>query len=421
MKKILKVSSLILIPLFIALPARADLSVLGWNTFLGSADNTDRGQAVAVDSNGNVYVTGYSYAAWGTPVNAYTGGCEGFLAKFDRDGNRLWNTFLGCSSVDWAVAVAVDGSDNVFVAGTSFGTWGTPINAFGGGFADGFLAKYDTNGNRLWNTFVGGTSGDYAYAVAVDAAGSPYLTGLSGATWGTPINPYTAQNDAYLAKFDDSGARQWSTFVGGAGQQQGQDLAVSPGGNIVVTGKTSSSFSAVNAREYSGGDDTFVAAYSSSGAVLWNTYLGGAGSDQGYGLAVDSAGDYVVVGCSSASWGAPQNAHAGNNDAFAAKLDPDNGNLIWNNFVGGSGQDVGYALDVDDDDNVLIAGYSAVSWGTPLNPHSGADDAFIAALTAAGAYDEHTFYGSSGYEDARGMVYDAVRRSIFVTGYGSST
>ncbi len=421
MKKILYFYSLTLLFLFaVTQPVRAESVVLDWNTFLGCTD-TDRGQAVAVDSGGNVYVTGYSYASWGTPINTYTGNSEGFLTKYDPDGNRLWLTFMGCASVDWAMALAVDNEGNVYVAGTSFGTWGSPVNPYGGGFADGFLAKFDPDGNRLWNTFLGGSSGDYAYAVALDPSESPCVAGLSGASWGSPVNPYTVLNDAYVAKFNANGQRVWNTFLGGSGQQQAQGLVISPNGEIAVTGKTNSSWAAANLLDYSGGEDAFVSALSASGAFLWNTYLGGTGNDQGTAIAVDSHGDFLVLGCSTSTWGSPITAHSGSGDAFVAKINAQDGGMVWNTFIGGSGTDYGYALTLDPGDNLFITGYCSSPWGTPLHEHSGVDDLFIAVLSSSGLYYQHTFYGSNDYDDARGIAISPDQEALWVAGYAKKT
>lgn len=421
MSERLKILLLLLIATFSTpLLVNAESVVLDWNTFLGCTD-TDRGKAVAVDSSGNVYITGYSYASWGAPINTYTGNSEGFLAKYDPDGNHLWLTFMGCASVDWAMALAVDNEGNVYVAGTSFGTWGSPVNPYGGGFADGFLAKFDPDGNRLWNTFLGGSSGDYAYAVALDPSGSPCVAGLSGATWGSPVNPYTVLNDAYVAKFNANGQRVWNTFLGGSGQQQAQGLVISPNGEIAVTGKTNSSWAAANLLDYSGGEDAFVSALSASGAFLWNTYLGGMGNDQGTAITVDSHGDFLVLGCSTATWGSPITAHSGSGDAFVAKIDAQDGGMAWNTFIGGSGTEYGYALTLDPEDNLFITGYSASPWGTPLHEHSGVDDLFIAALFSSGHYYQHTFYGSNDYDDARGIAYDTDHQALWVSGYAKKT
>ncbi len=83
-----------------------------------------------MDGSGNVYVGGYSYATWGSPIRAYTSSADAFAAKLDSGGNLTWNTFLGGSGYDFGNGIAVDGSGNVYVGGYSCATWGSPIRAY---------------------------------------------------------------------------------------------------------------------------------------------------------------------------------------------------------------------------------------------------------------------------------------------------
>lgn len=119
-----------------------------------------------------------------------------------------WNTFLGGSDSDFGQGIAVDGSGNVYVAGYSNLTWGTPVQAhaqqFGGN--DAFAAKLDSSGNLTWNTFMGGSGADFGQGIAVDGSGNVYVAGYSAATWGSPVRAYTASNDAFAAKLGTAGS-----------------------------------------------------------------------------------------------------------------------------------------------------------------------------------------------------------------------
>ena len=171
---------------------------LTWNTFLGSS-GYDKGYSVAVDANGNVYVAGYSTATWGSPVRAFSSGGDAFAAKLDSSGALTWNTFLGGSGSDYGNSVAVDANGNVYVAGYSYVTWGSPARAFSG-FNDAFAAKLDFSGVLTWNTFLGGGGNDIGYSVAVDANGNVYVAGGSDATWGSPVRAFSSYNDAFVVK-----------------------------------------------------------------------------------------------------------------------------------------------------------------------------------------------------------------------------
>src|SRR5512140_3784377 len=147
--------------------------VIYWNTFLGSS-TLDDGNAIAVEAGGNSYITGESWATWGNPVNPFFGGHgDTFVAKVDSTGSLVWNTFMGGEGGERGCAITVDGSGNLYVAGLSTGAWGSPRRAYVGGYGgDGFVAKLDPSGALLWNTFLGGSARDSAFAIAVDASGS---------------------------------------------------------------------------------------------------------------------------------------------------------------------------------------------------------------------------------------------------------
>ncbi len=348
-----------------------------WNTFMGGS-SSDYGNSIAVDGSGNVYLAGTSNATWGSPVNAYAGSGDAFAAKLNSSGVLQWNTFLGSSNGDYGESIAIDGSGNVYVAGRSYITWGSPVNAFAGAYGyDAFATKLNSNGVLQWNTFMGSSSIEYCRGIAVDGSGNVYLAGSSNATWGSPVNAFasTYGNDAFAAKLNSSGVIQWNTFIGSSADDQGRSIAVDGSGNIYVAGYSDATWgSPVNA--HVGSDDAFAAKFSNNGVRLWNTFMGGSSTDKGNSIAVDGSGNVYVAGTSIlSSWGSPANAHAGGDDAFAAKLNS-SGVLLWNTFMGTGDIDKGHNIAVDGSGNVYVAGESWESWGSPANTHAGNYDVF---------------------------------------------
>ena len=146
----------------------ADPCELEWHTFLGSP-YMDAGRAVAVDRAGNLYVAGYSSSSWGTPIDPYAGDLDAFVAKIDNSGVLQWNTFLGSANYDTGDAIVLDGDGNVYVVGYSSAAWGTPLTPYAGG-GDAFLAKLNSSGVIQWHTFLGGGNNDNGWAVTLDKA-----------------------------------------------------------------------------------------------------------------------------------------------------------------------------------------------------------------------------------------------------------
>ena len=370
---------------------------LSWNTFLGGS-GFDYGFGIAVDGSGNVYVAGWSSATWGSPVRPFTGDSDAFAAKLTAAGTLLWNTFLGGGYAE-GYGIAVDGSGNVYVAGLSYGTWGSPVRAYTAGL-DAFAAKLTPAGALTWNTFLGGSGREIGYGIAVDGNGNVYVAGESDGTWGSPVRAYTAGLDAFAAKLTPAGALAWNTFLGGSGDDSGRAIAVDGSGNVYVAGLSDGTWGSP-VRAFSGGYDAFAVKLTPAGALIWNTFLGGSGTDDGLAIAVDGSGNvYVSGGISDTS---------GNSNAFAAKLTAA-GALTWNTFLGGSGDGIAYALAVDGSGSVYVAGTGGTT----------GRDAFAAKLTAGGALTWNTFLGGSGYEDGLAMAVDR-SGNVYVTGESDTT
>jgi len=280
-------------------------------------------------------------------VNPHTGSNDDvFVAKVDSDGVLVWNTFMGGEQFNYGNGIAIDSSGNVYVTGDSYSNWGSPVNPYSG-YRDAFVAKLDSDGASVWNTFMGTPDTDSGFGIAVDSNGHVYVTGASSDPWGTPVNPHTG--DSY--------------------------------------------------------DDAFVAKLDTDGVLLWNTFMGGEQYDDGNGIAVDSNGNVYVTGASWDTWGTPVNPHSGSNDdVFVAKLDSE-GVLVWNAFMGGKQHNYGYGIAIDSNRNVYVTGES---WDSPVNPHTGSSDAFVAKIVqphTIGVYRRNvaTFFLDSSGDGAWGV------------------
>jgi hypothetical protein len=277
----------------------AGASDLRYSTFLGGSA-TEEAHAIAVDGQGAAYVIGWTPSSnFPTTSGAYDrtlAGTDVFVAKLNASGSALvYATFLGGTNTDWGLGIAVDGAGNAYVCGETFSsnfptTSVAYDRSFNGGLTDAFAAKLNSTGTALvYSTFLGGSQGEGAYAVAVDGTGNAYLTGLTGSS-NFPFTSVAADkilngpNDAFVLKLNSAGsARVYATFLGGDQSDEGRGIAVDGLGAAYVTGVTSSSsgfpFTSGAFDESYNGDpgDAFVVKLNPAGsAFAYGTFLGAA-------------------------------------------------------------------------------------------------------------------------------------------------
>jgi hypothetical protein len=385
---------------------------LTWNTFLGGSGG-DLGEAIAIDAGGDVYVAGYSFASWGSPVNPYASGGDAFVARLTSTGTMVWNTFIGGSGEERAYGVAVDGAGDVYVTGHSSATWGSPVNSFAGG-SEAFVVQLDSAGVENWNTFLGGGDVDFGSAIAV-AGGSVYVAGYSATSWGMPVGTHTANGDAFVARLTTAGALTWNTFLGGSDDDAAEGIAVDGSGAVYVAGYSGAPWGSP-VRAYTAMNDAFAARLTAAGELSWSTFLGGSGDDSGNAIAVDGSGHVYVTGSSFATWGSPVRPYTDNTDAFAAQLTAA-GALNWNTFVGGAAGEFAEAIALGGG-GIYVAGHSSESWGSPVAPYTAGIDGFAAFVTSAGELAWNTFLGGSGNDFGLGIAFDG--DNVFVAGYGTA-
>lgn len=352
-----------------------------WATYYGGSD-LELGGSCATDPSGNVYLCGYTRSATGTVIATpgahqfiYGGGGstsqDAYLVKFNANGVRIWGTYYGGTGSDFA-SCTTDKSGNVFLYGST-----TSTNAMvtagaqqtnGGGFLSaGFLVKFNANGVRQWGTYYG-TSSTQAIACATDLNDNIFLAGRTQlithtyiATAASHQSVYAGNTDAFLAKFNPSGVRQWGTYYGGPGGDEAFACATDAGGNVYIAGATTATASGVIATSGS---------HQSTLGGLW--------------------------------------------DAMLVKFDP-NGTRLWGTYYGGTGNEIIMDCIVDGSGNVYGAGTTSSAGSTVIATASGyqpvfnggSEDAFLVKFTAGGVRQHATYYGDSGTNDGLSCAVDA--------------
>ena len=422
------------------------------STYLGGSGE-DYVSAMALDANGNVFIAGYTQSAnfpgtTGGRQPASGGSQDAFVAKLNGSLTALAQaTYLGGSLSDTARAIALDAAGNVFVGGGTFSS-NFPAGAIAGtqplcnSCSAGFVAKLNNNLTTLIQaTFVGGL----VNAIALDAAGNVFVGGatssitLPGTAGGAiPANIYGGVlSDGFLVKLNNGlTALIQATYVGDGAGQSVYAIALDASGNVFTAGDTASgafpgTSGAAQAVHGGGGSDAFVAKLNSGLTALFKaTYLGGNGADGAYAMALDAGGNVFVTGYSSSTnlpgtTGGPQPTPGGAVDGFVAKLNNGLTTLAQATYLGGTADDVPYAIAIDESDTVFVAGYahSANFPGTSggMQPAIGGfNDAFVARLTnGLTTLTQATYLGGNRDDGARAMALDA-SGNLIVAGYTQS-
>jgi hypothetical protein len=364
-----------------------------WTRQLGTT-SYDGSRAVAVGTAGNAYISGYTQGNLGG-TNA--GGYDAFLTKYNSSGTAIWTRQIGTSGYDYSYGVAVDTTGNAYISGyTQGGLGGT--NA--GGY-DAFLTKYDSSGAVQWSRQVGSGSDDYGYGVAVDTTGNTYMTGYTrGTLTGTSAGGY----DAFLVKYNSSGAMLWSRQFGTNKDEISRSVAVDAAGNAYLTGYTAGNLGGTSA----GTADVFLTKYDSSGTPLWSRQFGSSGWDDGLGVALDPAGNIYLSGVTT---GNLSGTNAGGYDAFMAKCDS-SGTVLWSRQIGTGTNDYSMGVAVDAAGNAFMSGYTADSLG---GPQAGSNDAFLTKYDTSGSLLWSRQIGTSADEYGNGVAVDPAGNA-YITG-----
>lgn len=436
--------------------------VLVYSTYLGGSGG-ERGNAIAVDGQGNVYVAGSTQSSdfpLLTPFQGtYGGGVLGdaFVTKLNAAGTaRVYSTYLGGNGSDHAHGIAVDAAGQAYVTGGTSSSNFPTVNPYqperNSTEQNAFVARLNATGTGLgYSTYLGGSGTDVGNGIAVDGAGSAYLVG----TTSSPDFPVQGAvqpgfgggaTDAFVSRLSPAGnSLVYSTYLGGSGLEFGRGIAIRPGCAsdcpAFVTGASqSANYPTANAVQaaFGGVQDAFVTKLSANGGTrLYSTYLGGGGSDLGAAIAVDATDSAYVTGFSQSptfpQQGAIQATLSGGQDAFVTKLAPGGSSLVYSTFLGGSSLDQGNGIAVDIQGNAYVAGATRSSNFPAVNavqgtlvggvcgPGTVCYDAFLTKVNAAGsAWTYSTYLGGSGTDSASAVAADAIGNA-YVTGLTSAS
>jgi hypothetical protein len=369
-----------------------------YSTYLGGDDSPysvddieDQIRDVATDSQENIIVTGNTLSS-NFPIknafqNTFAGGendvhgvgGDAFLAKFDNDGELLWSTYLGGTSLDGGKFVRVIESDRIIVLGlTKSSDFPTTDDAYQNNYSgnyDIFITKFSSNGSMLYSSYLGTMGDDLIQDFDLDSSGNLMIAGRTTSA-SFPVTTSADQaafgggeTDGFFMRISaNCSTILYSTFLGGSDTEVINVINIDPQGNIIVTGTTLSSdfpvttnaFQSVQSSTYL---DTFIAKYDPLGQMTYATYFGGSDMDFSYGLATDSVGNIIITGRTQSSDFPLRNAwkssyNNGMVDGFITKFSADGQELIFSSYFGGTGWDSVIRASTDSNDNIIISGFA---------------------------------------------------------------
>jgi hypothetical protein len=412
---------------------------LKWATYYGGAV-IDYAYGMGYDAGDNMYLVGSSTSTAGIATSGafqstmaglagYGSGGDCFVVKFSPAGARLWATYFGGANNEIAHAIAIDNKSNLYIQGTTssttgFATTGAFQTTQTGGYNDAFLAKFTTNGARVWATFFGGTGNDRGVqnGIAVDAGANVYITGTNNSSgtgittagvYQTTRSSASAYDDAFVAKFDSSGSLKWGTYYGGPDHDIAYSILLDPNGNVYISGSAiaTTGIATVGSHQATKGGTTdgFIAKLNSTGtALVWATYYGGTAVDVVSGLAMGPGGDIYAAGYTVSTGAiATTGTHnttfnGGTYDGFIARF-TSGGTRVWGTYYGGSAEDIIRSLRSDATGNVFVAGDATSTSGITTSSAyqtalAGGRDAFLAKFNPNGTLNWGTYYGGSAEE-----------------------
>ncbi len=431
--------------------------VLSYSTYLGGS-NTDAGYGIAVDTQGQTYITGTTLSP-DFPVTGrgsdltFNGNTDIFVAKLNAQGTALiYATYLGGSEDDTPGilgSIAVDQAGNTYLTGdTQSNDFPTTLGALdrtiSQGDTDAFVVKLNSIGGLVYGTYLGGSQLEESGGLTVDKAGQVYAT---GDTYSTDF-PVTAgalrtqgtgsfRTDIYVTKLNATGtALIYSTFLGGSNYNYFSSIAIDQQGSAYVTGKTFSpdfpttpgAFAPATSNNVYFGDG-FVSKLNPTGShLIYSTYLAGSGQDSPTGIAVDKSGNAYITGntvspdfpVTAGAFDTSYGTFGSFGDAFITKLNSVGSALVYSSYLGGNGSDDGRAIALDRFGNAYLTGYTDGSFPITTNAldpsYNGAFDAFVTVFNNVGSKLLYSSYlGSTSTDTGYGIAVDP-KGNIYVTG-----
>jgi len=430
---------------------------LQWFTFFGG-NVWDGPKCIDTDNNDNLFIAGYSTSI-NLPVmntgsyyqGTLTGNRDLLLMKFTNQGEQLWTTYYGGIDYDCSNYMDIDNWGNVYITGSTYSDdfplqdYGTFFQGTKSLYQDAIILKFDNDGNRLWSTYYGGNHQDEAYGVKTDLFGNVFITGKTRST-DFPVqdaatyiqSTQSGTWESFIVKFDSLGNRIWSTYFGGASNDEINSLTIDKQGQLFIHGKTTSSgnsFPLLDAGSYydntNSSNKLFISKFTNNGVLLWSTLYGGVGGDNASTIITDDLSNIFTLGfTNSADFPTFDNGSyfkdtiTGQRDVYISKFD-NYGNLLWSTLFGGTQNDMLIHNDkcaINSNGDIII-GYRCLSDAVllPSCDWQYYDSTYAAYNTVLTQFDNNgqlkysSYLSGDGTDGLASFAYDS-NDNLFITG-----
>ncbi len=424
---------------------------LVYSTFIGGS-GYEEAKDIKTDNMGNVYICGNTNSNNFPTIPggydlSYNGNYDAFVSKLNSGGSGLiFSTFIGADQDDKATSLDIDASGNIFVTGlTSSSSFPVTMGAYdmiANGEFDAFVLKLGSSGgNLLYSTFIGGTIYDEAKSIVIDNMGYAFVTGKTYSadfpvTSGSYDEIFGGGQDIFVCKISADGTTlDFSTYIGGAGIDIANSIDLDVSKNVYITGETESEdFPTTGGAfdmSFNGDRDVIVSKLNPTlNALMYSTFIGGSANDAGYRVKVDNSSNAFICGETISGnyptiFGSYDLTFNGGIDGIVSKLNPTGSSLIFSSFIGGTGDERLSGLELDNSNNIYLAGYSKsidfpVTSSAVGKTNSGADDAVIVKMLSAGSSLGYSSYLGGAQTDLAFSIAVSSDLNAFICGSTAS-
>jgi hypothetical protein len=423
-------SGLILLLSFNSVNALPPDPTLLYCSYFGGSHSDDVSD-MAMDEEGNIYICGTTQSldlptTPGAHQESFAGGAgvyDGFVAKFNDAYQLEWCTYFGGQGSDQVNSITYQ-NNHVYITGqtgSSTGiSFGTSLDITLGGTMDCFVASFDATGELVWSTYFGGPGTDVGMNILVDNSNDVYVIGqtnsLTGiATDGAYQIELLGNFNAFLLKIDENVQIEWATYFGGSVLESGNHIEIDSNGFLYIAGPTQSpdgiAFGNSFLASHQGSNDCFISCFTNAGDLVWSTYYGGFNSESVRDIAIkDSV--ILLLGTTRSESGITFESNSyqptysgGTNDGFLLELSLE-GDFLYSTYLGGTGQDEFWDIDVLDNSYYLTAQTSSPEQATADAFQQDVQGTYDALIMLFGLDHEllySTYFGAGGSEKGIGI------------------